>query len=186
MPTSFHGQISTILDFILKERPETILDAGVGFGKYGVLCRELLDIASERYEKSDWQVRIDGIEGFSEYRNPIHDYVYDRVYYGLIQEAPEKLETSYDLALMIDVLEHFSKEEGYRAVDGLLKRCRLLLISVPAIPCEQSYLSNDLEEHKSIWKPEDFRRFKVKRVEIIPMTVFNAAIIALLKGEDGI
>ncbi|MBA1335422.1 MAG: hypothetical protein HPY66_1045 [Firmicutes bacterium] len=186
MPTSFHGQISTILDFILKERPRTILDVGIGFGKYGVLCREFLDIMPGRYEKKDWQVRIDGIEGFSEYRNPIHDYVYDRVYYGLIQEVFDKLEVRYDFALMIDVLEHFNKEEGYISVNGLLKKCRLLLISVPAIPCDQSYLSNELEKHRSIWKPGDFKRFKVKRVDVIPMTVYNSAIIALLKGEDEI
>jgi hypothetical protein len=183
MPTSFYGQISTILDFIVKEGPRTILDVGIGFGKYGVLCRELLDITSGRYWKDDWRIRIDGIEGFSEYRNPIHDYAYDRVYYGLIQEVLDKLEIKYDMALMIDVLEHFNKEEGYKAVDRLLKKCRMLLISVPAIPSDQSYLSNELEKHRSVWKPGDFKRYKVKRVDIVPMTVYNSAIIALLKGE---
>lgn len=182
MPTSFHGQISRILDFILSEKPKSILDIGIGFGKYGVLCREQLDIAFERYKKEDWNIIIDGIEGFEKYKNPIHEYVYNKVYYGLVQDVIKDLKKKYDLILIIDVLEHFDKTEGEQIINKLLNKCKSLLISVPAIPEKQSYLDNDLEKHKSTWEARDFKKFKVKRVDIIPMTVVNSSIIVLLKG----
>lgn len=182
MPTSFHGQISRILDFILQENPKSILDIGIGFGKYGVLCRDQLDIPFERYKKEDWKIIIDGIEGFEGYKNPIYEYVYNTIYYGLIQNILNQIETKYDLALMIDVLEHFEKAEGEQIVNELLGKCKTLLICVPAIPNEQSYLDNVLETHKSIWEVRDFKKFKTKKVDIIPMGIMNSSIIVLLEG----
>lgn len=182
MPTSYHGQISTILDFIIEEKPKSILDIGVGFGKYGILCRDALDIPFERYKKDDWETIIDGIEGYISYRNPIHDYVYNEVYYGLIEDIIDNIHKHYDIALMIDVLEHFDKEIGEKTINKILKKCKALIISVPAIPAEQNYLDNELEIHKSVWTASDFKIYDIKKVEIIPMTVVNSSIIALLKG----
>ena len=51
-------------------QPRSILDVGCGFGKYGMLLREYLDVWHERYDKERWQVRIVGIEAFEQYRNP--------------------------------------------------------------------------------------------------------------------
>lgn len=42
MPTSWYQAVSVILDKVIEERPESILDIGVGFGKYGVMLREAL------------------------------------------------------------------------------------------------------------------------------------------------
>lgn len=183
MPTSYYGQISTILDIAISQNPKSILDVGIGFGKYGVLLREVLDISSERYSKDKWEVMIDGIEGYKDYKNPIYEYVYNKVYFGFVQEAAKSLERNYDLILMIDVLEHFNKNEGEEIIKALLKKCRNLLICVPTIPSKQTYLDNDLEEHKSIWRASDFKNYKVKRIEILPMTFFNSSIIVLIEGS---
>src|SRR5687767_1397928 len=107
MPTSYMKAISTIMETVVEVNPESILDIGVGFGKYGLLCREALDIPVGKYHKSAWNIRIDGIEIFEEYRNPVHDYVYDKVYYGNVNELIDSL-SDYDLILLIDVLEHFT------------------------------------------------------------------------------
>lgn len=183
MPTSYHGQISTILDIVLSQEPKIILDVGIGFGKYGVLLREMLDISNERYSKDKWEVIIDGIEGYKDYKNPIYEYVYNKVYFGFVQEIIKNLERDYDLILMIDVLEHFDKNEGEKIISMLLKKCKNLLLCTPAIPSEQSYLDNDLEKHKSLWKISDFKKYKVKKVEILPMTAFNSSLILLLEGD---
>lgn len=183
MPTSYYGQISSILNIILETRPKTILDIGIGFGKYGVLCREIFDIPYERYSKETWQLRIDGIEGYANYNNPIHNYVYDNVYYDKAEEVISTLETSYDLGLMIDILEHFDKSEGEQMLGKVLKTCKKLLISVPAIPCPQSYLDNDLEEHKSQWVEADFMKYNVLKSGFLPMGRNNANIVVLLEGK---
>lgn len=184
MPTSYPGQISTIMNFIANEKPKSILDVGIGFGKYGMLSREILDIGNENYYKKDWKIIIDGIEGFKSYKNPIHEYVYNKIFYGLVQNIYNNIEKKYDLIMMIDILEHFDKEVGGKIINGLLKKCKSLLISVPAIPAKQSYLNNELETHRSIWKIKDFRIYNIKNADIIPMGIKNSSIIVLLNGGE--
>ncbi|MBB6449214.1 glycosyltransferase involved in cell wall biosynthesis [Geomicrobium halophilum] len=160
MPTSWYQVIPEIIDQILVDQPQSILDMGIGFGKYGVLLREVFDIPYERYEKNSWSVKIDGIEGFERYRNPLHDYAYNHVYYESIDDLLHKLPV-YDTVLLIDVLEHFEKEAGLSLIKKLLQHTnKSLLISTPLDPApQQEYMGNKLEHHKSRWSIPDFRSF---------------------------
>lgn len=160
MPTSWIESIPEILSTIDEFKPNSILDIGIGFGKYGVLLREKLELPYERYNKADWTVRIDGIEAFKDYQNPIHNYVYDKVYYDTIHNCIEKL-PKYDVVLLIDVLEHFEKKEGKEIIKKIMKHTnKALIISTPLYPSPQGeYLSNKYEEHKSRWTQLDFTDF---------------------------
>ncbi|UOQ46769.1 glycosyltransferase [Gracilibacillus caseinilyticus] len=160
MPTSFYQAIPEIMDHIIIDAPKSILDIGVGFGKYGVLLREQLDIPKHRYSKESWKLKLEGIEGYKEYRNPIHDYVYDKVHYGEISEVIDTLE-SYDTVILIDVLEHFEKKEGLKIIQQILEHTnKSLIISTPLYPEPQgSYLNNSLETHKSKWNLIDLTAF---------------------------
>src|SRR3972149_3569081 len=111
MPTSQYNQISKIMDLIIELNPKSILDIGVGFGKYGVLCREYLKfwVWDGTHDFHDFKTRIDGVEAFEEYLTPIHAFVYDNIYKGDAKDLVDQLDTSYDLVLLIDVLEHFNK-----------------------------------------------------------------------------
>lgn len=142
------------------EAPRSILDVGAGFGKYGVLCRELLELPHARYHKAQWQIRLDGVEVFPGYQNPIHDYVYDRVYYGDIRTLCPGLQ-QYDVVLLIDVLEHFPKDEGLELLHRLVQHTgRAMIISTPVCPAPQgSYLGNQHEAHLSRWSIVDFAEF---------------------------
>jgi len=71
MPSSQIANISTITGWIAEIQPASILDVGVGFGKYGVLAREYTDVRAGRYRRGEWKVTIDGIEIYSPYYNPI-------------------------------------------------------------------------------------------------------------------
>lgn len=64
MPTSWYQAIPNILTQVKSINPQSILDIGVGFGKYGLLFRDLLEIPLERYSKGTWKVKMDGIEVF--------------------------------------------------------------------------------------------------------------------------
>ena len=44
MPTSLYTQITKILDAIVHTNPQSVLAIGTGFGKYGLLCREYLEL----------------------------------------------------------------------------------------------------------------------------------------------
>lgn len=166
MPTSYPEAISSILELVRREKPRSILDLGVGFGKYGMLCREMLDIPFERYSRETWQIVIDGVEGYAKYRNPIHDYVYNRVIYEPIQQAIKTLGV-YDVTLLIDVLEHFEQTEGEGLIKEILEHtAKVLIVSTPRQPAKQTaYLDNTLEAHLSAWTPADLQRLGGKVFE---------------------
>ena len=162
MPTSWYETIPTILDKVRLEQPDSILDIGIGFGKFGVLLRESLDIPYKRYEKCDWKVKIDGIEAFIGYQNPIHKYVYDKIYYDTVENVLPSLDC-YDVILLIDVLEHFEKEKGRAILQELLLHAnKAVIISTPVNPDHQEeYNGNTYEEHKSKWAILDFQKYKM-------------------------
>lgn len=168
MPTSWYQAISNILDQIQKENPKSVLDIGVGFGKYGLMVREVLDLPFERYNKDQWLINIEGIEAFKEYKNPIHDYIYNKIYYGDATEVIKKL-PKYDCILLIDVLEHFKKEEGKEFIKELMSHVnKSLIISTPRYPAKQEeYLGNKYEEHKSKWSIIDFVEYDFSYKEVL-------------------
>jgi ubiquinone/menaquinone biosynthesis C-methylase UbiE len=53
MPTSYLNNIPDIITAIKSQNPKSILDVGCGFGKYGFLIREYLELWSieHRYKK---------------------------------------------------------------------------------------------------------------------------------------
>lgn len=160
MPTSHLNQLNEILELLKRTNPRSVLDVGVGFGKYGLLAREYLDIRSERFDKKDWQARIDGIEAFEDYLTPIHEYIYDEVFVGNALEVLPKLAIKYDLIFLIDVLEHFELEDGMRVLDACQERGRNTIISTPRTVHRQgSILGNVYETHRCQWKERDFDRF---------------------------
>ena len=169
MPTSWYQAMPSILEQVQKENPNSILDIGVGFGKYALMVREILDLPFERYNKDQWLINIEGIEAFEKYKNPIHDYVYNKIYYGDAKEVIKNL-GKYDCILLIDVLEHFDKEEGKEFVKELMNHVnKSLIISTPRYPSEQEeYLGNRYEAHKSKWSIIDFLDydFSYKEVQI--------------------
>jgi len=160
MPVSYYQAIPYIMHQIEQETPQSILDIGVGFGKYGLLCREVLELPYQRYHKSQWQLQIDGVEIFPGYRNPIHDYVYDRVFYGDIRELAGDL-SLYDVVLLVDVLEHLTKEDGYQLIKRILTHTlKALIISTPLNVLPQGrYLGNLYESHRSRWTAVDLTDF---------------------------
>lgn len=184
MPTSWYQVSSAVMERVMDERPASVLDVGVGFGKYGVLLREALDIPYERYDKKLWTARIDGIEAFEGYRNPLHDYVYDKIYYNTIDECIDGL-GDYDVILMIDILEHIPKERGEELVKILLEHTnKALIVSTPVNPAPQEdYMGNSYEAHVSRWTPIDFAGYESDFVTI-PIAGNYALVVRIYPTRD--
>lgn len=168
MPTSFWLHISDIIDIIKKYRPKSILEIGIGFGKWGILCREYLEVYDKlRWKKNDWKVIIDGIEIYEPYITPPIKYYYNHIFigdaYDLIDERGY-----YDLIIMMDVLEHIPKEKGQILLQKILKRCKYFILSIPLGDWTYQFAGdNKNESHISIWKDSElilFPQFISKKI----------------------
>jgi hypothetical protein len=156
MPTSDYHQISDVLDVVAQAKPNSVLDIGVGFGKWGILCREILEIYEERVNLSTWVTRIDGIEIHEPYRNPLWDLAYNEIFLG---NAPDllKVRDRYDMILCCDVIEHFHKNEGQRLIELMLDRADYVVITSPCGYAPQGAVyGNEHETHLSGWDKSDF------------------------------
>lgn len=156
MPTSFPDTITTVVKAIQALAPASVLDIGCGFGKYGLLCREYLDIWWLRYRKQEWRVRIDAVEAFELYLTPVHWYIYNNIYIGDIRQLIDRLD-SYNVVLMLDVIEHFEKQEGLELLEKVKSKCGNILLSTPAFKIiTDDEFGNPYQEHKSFWELSDF------------------------------
>lgn len=158
MPTSYVHQIPTILDFAMHLDPRSVLDIGTGFGKYGFLLREYLEVWGSTEGYGAFRRRIDGIEAYPRYLTPVHRFAYNKIYEGDARTIVPKLRRHYDLVLMVDVIEHFTKAEGKALLRRLLKDHGGILVATPKHVEEQDdAFGNPFEEHRSQWDGADFR-----------------------------
>src|SRR5262249_48389340 len=137
--------------------PKSVLDVGCGFGKYGVLLREYLDVWHERLAAKDWQLELVGIEAYEGYRNPVHDSVYSKVHCGEAQRVLPKL-GEFDVTLIADVIEHLQKDDAREMVKECLQRhSPVVIVSTPISFYPQgAILGNPYEVHRNHWSLEDF------------------------------
>ena len=156
MPTSEHWQIPYVVDVIAAERPTTLLDVGAGFGKYGCLAREYADPR-----------RVDAADAHAPKLA-----CYDHIYLGDLRALDRMLPADaprYDLALFVDVIEHFEKPEGRRVLEELLKHARRVLITTPLGFRRQEIAGQPFETHRSGWYPWDFwGHHTVHRLRVFP------------------
>jgi hypothetical protein len=153
MPTSDGHNILPIIIEVARLNPKTILDLGIGFGKYPVILREYLDIAYGRIKQKDWKVKIYGVEGFEDYRSPCWD-VCD---YILPHDFSKGTYAGFDVVLMIDSLEHLDKETGKKVLENLLLGNRNVIVSVPDGDYPQGAVNgNEFERHRARWREHEF------------------------------
>lgn len=167
MPSSLLVGIMPIMMAIMEMKPKSILDIGVGTGKWGLLCREYLDDINIPIK------RLDGIEIFKPYINKTVNSIYDNVYNVDVREFNPPI--TYDLYLIIDVIEHMTKQQGHILL-GKLGGNKIVatpngFVKQPAIG------GNEHEKHICGWTLEDFRRYT-------PRVWANPAYVVAFIGQE--
>lgn len=163
MPSGLSATIHPVLEFLRDIQPLRILEIGIGHGKYGVLIREYLEIAYERYSRSEWQLELVGIEVFERYRSPLWDYAYDHVMVADVRYVDLAALKKFDCCLLLDVIEHFDHEGGHLLLKRLLDSCDYVIVSTPLQFLPQGALfGNEAERHRSLWSRRDYRRYHFK------------------------
>ena len=66
------------------------------------------------------------------------------------------------MAILSDIIEHFTKDEGLKLLDNLFDHVEDIVIATPFGFLEHKASDeNPYEKHKSGWKLEDFSQFKI-------------------------
>lgn len=160
MPSSGFNQISKIVEVMVGLNPQSILDIGPGFGKYGFLAREYLDLDPKRKDYPGFEKRIDSVEAFKKYLTEGHKFVYDNNYVGDALEIVKKLKERYELVVFIDVIEDMKKEDGEKLLKTILEKNDGLLLSVPKIIWnEGAEYGNKYEIFRSKWSKKELKSF---------------------------
>ena len=147
MPLSDHRQITPILDAVLAYEPRSVLDIGAGYGAYGTLLRQYLGESA----------LIVGLEPWAQYNDKTecrwwaYDAMVPHVWPWAVPAAVEELgwRACYDVALVIDVLEHVPEDERYAWLAPLEHLAERVIIASPLDPERhpQVELPNPLERH---------------------------------------
>jgi hypothetical protein len=156
MPTSTVEGIETILHAIIALRPRSIMEIGPGYGKFGHLAREYLDVYGAETWR-DFKTRIDCCEIFPEYITDLHRAVYSSIVIG---DARETAIEGYDLVLATDVIEHMAFATVAPFIRRILAHNRSMLIQVPyEVKPQGEVFGNHAETHVSQFNYAYFRAF---------------------------
>ena len=193
MPSSESSNISLIVQIVSKLKPSSILDVGIGNGKYGFLFRDYLDghwvTGHAFHDKSTWTLKLIGIEVFPKYITPVQNYIYNDIWLGNAKDIlKERSGQAFDLVFLGDVIEHFTKEEGVELIkcirDKWLTPHGCILISTPNFQTriddpKRSIFGNSNEMHLSRWYAPEFKGLGMK----CEITDGKLLTVLLRKGE---
>ena len=162
MPTSHPKIISPIAQKILDLKPMSVLDIGIGFGKWGALSREYTDVWAWRFYQNEWIVNIEGIEIHERYRAPNWGN-YNKVHIGHSNDVLPKL-GNYELVIAMEMLEHLHKPEALVFLGEVFKHTKQMIVSYSNIP-QKNVRDNPYEDHVSTWRNDELEQFG--RVEVL-------------------
>ncbi len=166
MPSSTPKHISYVMDHIMKIQPKTILDVGIGYGKWGFLCREYLEAWKDRVFPDQWEILLHGIEIFKPYTElPWIESIYDLVWNDDLTKVIHLLKPrtpankGYDLIIAGDVIEHIRKDDGIQAIKDMIQISSKEIIL--SIPLGEGWMNNmivadnEAERHRAVWRLVD-------------------------------
>lgn len=173
MPISGWDPIHPVMATIQGIDPKrAVLDVGIGTGQWGFLVRNYHDMRYGRFDKSQWSLQILGLEGCSRYHNPAWQF-YSHVVVGEASAEIEELALNqsyraykqFEIAIMIEVLEHFEKEKGKDVLRDLAKISDHLIFSYANMEQGAAH-GNEYEVHRSTWTDEEIREIFPNAVQI--------------------
>lgn len=152
MPSSYVDSFAPIVKLLVDEQPKKVIEIGPGWGKYGLACREYLPDIEKLHAV---EVRPG--------RKQVQDCIYDWVYNGDARDKDytPKFWGRWDLAIMVDVIEHMTIDEGHDLLDRILSAGCDVLVATPKVFIEQHDDDNPWETHVSWWQWSDFSRYTI-------------------------
>jgi len=177
-------EVPIVIETVLALRPRSVVDLGMGSGKYGYLLREQHDIADVLFGRDDWRLRLVGVEAYADYVNDIERLVYDEVVtddaVGFLHAGTEH----FDVALALDILEHFEPETGAQFLRLALETARFVVVSTPRGFYTQDGHVNHLETHRSWWPARALKRLATDLGASVAISQNRYATLAVFAAND--
>lgn len=185
MGTSNWQNISYNIEILRKLDPGSILDVGVGFGRWGILFREFLEIWDNAQYDGKWKRVIDGVEIYPGYIKDYHKYFYNEIFINNAFEHLDKTDKHYELINFGDVIEHLTKEEGEKLIGLALMKGSYVLINIPIGKHwkQEGTDDNPYEAHKSIWYNNDFTKYKYHKIRTFYDLTLREFSVVLLSSD---
>lgn len=124
----------------------------MGIGTYGFLCAATLDPGRlMRTRNPSGKILLDAVEGYGEYVGGVQQAIYDNIFTADLRAQLRQISSkSYDLLLLIDVLEHVSPPEISEVLGSCVAAARSVIVSTPLEFAHQHDIGyNELQEHRS-------------------------------------
>jgi hypothetical protein len=189
MGTSNWQNIPYCVEAIMRIEPKRVLDIGVGFGRWGMIVREFCELWYGRVHRSEWQIEIEGVEGYAPAIEQHHHSFYNKIHVGDFREIAPTLKGRWDLVIFGDVLEHFEKAEARGLLNRALEQSEYVLVNIPLgtdWPQEDIY-ENLYERHLSVWSADEFKAFALRRMQLFEDYLyrpFGSFILSLDDAKD--
>jgi SAM-dependent methyltransferase len=162
MPTSPYAHLYALVLYLDALRPKSILDIGLGNGKLGFIARDLLDVMyGECYHRSQWRLKLDGIEVFEDYIQDHQRAIYNDIHIGDAFDVIDRV-GNYDMIILGDVLEHFDKQKGIAFMDKCVRHANeavSLFIPLGDGWAQEAIYGNPYETHRSSWHLDELKSF---------------------------
>jgi len=141
---NFHPPVldKTVLNHLpLNLENQTVLDLGCGLGDWGYLLRT----------RKTGAFHVDGLDINRKYLDKIPPCVYNTTWIQDLQK--NQALPSYDYVLCIQLLEHLTKENGYKLLDEIDNTCQVkAIVSTP-----HGYMRDP--NHLSGWTEQDLEEY---------------------------
>lgn len=153
---SERSNLTPVANLLVQSDPATVLDIGVGFGNYGMIARAFLDVWRGRAFRDTWKIKIDGIEYYTEFKNPIYDYCYDHVFFGNCVEILPRI-GDYDVIILMHILEHLPKEESLKFLKLAKSKTRKrIIVGTPLKFFKTGWPKYPKEEHQCHYTTKEY------------------------------
>ncbi len=163
MPLSIWLGLEDCLQAIIERRPRSLLDAGIGFGLWGHLFRQYLDVWCGRIRPEQWAIRIDGIEIDPQRVQEHARHLYSNIYIGDIRDMVPRCasEHAYEVIFFGDVIGHLPRGDGLSLLHTATELATAMV--VVRVPLGDGWRKEGREppdHHRSQWSLADFNGYR--------------------------
>jgi hypothetical protein len=120
LPLAAWSHIPFCAEAIGRIAPGRVLDVGIGFGRWGMLVREVCDEAAGREFRENWRVHLEGIAGSVSDVEEYHHHFYNWIHVGDPCVVLGRIHGGWDLLFLSDagLLERALEISGYVLYTG--------------------------------------------------------------------